>query len=861
MISNSILPQDAKEEESISFVRENKESREGRESKENREIRESRESKENKESKESKGSKELTLEALLQRSTQDAKAISKRLKDVIQKSTLSDPNPMKQSANVVKAFNERLADSKKKPIIGIANFRPGVRIEPNEFFLAHQNKIPELASANGNRLLVEYTKLRTESGRLGIIKQSECFFGAHGSYVINVPKGKYAKAWNGSDSHPVILDEGVHVIHDPLFRFDINDPLKNSLPHFDAGTAFVDQSRPYLDHGTLHILRVPQGKWAKVIVNGKAELLEPHDEPYVFNTANFVFNYNTDLVDQSLNYISHQNLHILRVPQGKLAKVIVNGKARLLEHQDEPYIFDTPNFVFDYGRDLVDLSSNYVSHQNLHILRVPPGHFAKVWVNGRPELKEPRDEPYIFDTARFVFNPETDFVKQNEWYIGHGTTHILRVPAGCVAKIWDGATPRLLEFREEPYVYHDCPQFQLEKTKDGHLFERSDAKLIVHGAIKRIIPPINEVAITSKEGELCVITKATVINSPTHSFVDFLDTSVQTLEFPSMKTKKQRQEERKQATRDEVNYEIFTTSDSLKVGVKLLVAYKISDPKKALALGFKESIIDHIEGVVTADMGRAIQSCSSQEFLSSYQSKPRSISVEGQSESSAPSAPQLQSYQDMVKAQLADDLAEYGISLIRMNVEESKVLNEAIAGKMEEQALSTAKASAEISVLRQNYQIAENKALQEAQVKKIQKDQENAMSVSAAEADAKAASIRAQGELDAARMKAEAEMISAKTKNEIALMEAKTKSDAAKLLGEQYKLCPDLVTLELAKIKFNALFANAKLNVTSKELNSFFTAPGLTLFSSGLSDQPRMSNIVSEQVKEEKSARSLLPSV
>ena len=67
-------------------------------------------------------------------------------------------------------------------------------------------------------------------------------------------------------------------------------------------------------------------------------------------------------------------------------------------------------------------------------------------------------------------------------------------------------------------------------------------------------------------------------------------------------------------------------------------------------------------------MGKAIQQCSSQEFLTSNQTKPRKT---GEA-SSQVAAPLFQHFQDVVKNELMHDLSEYGIELVRLNFEVSK---------------------------------------------------------------------------------------------------------------------------------------------------------------------------------------------
>jgi len=65
-----------------------------------------------------------------------------------------------------------------------------------------------------------------------------------------------------------------------------------------------------------------------------------------------------------------------------------------------------------------------------------------------------------------------------------------------------------------------------------------------------------------------------------------------------------------------LSYEVFITKDSLKVGVKLLVAYQILDPLMALTmLRDEEGLLRHVENLAVTDMGKAIQQSSSQGTL------------------------------------------------------------------------------------------------------------------------------------------------------------------------------------------------------------------------------------------------------
>jgi len=60
--------------------------------------------------------------------------------------------------------------------------------------------------------------------------------------------------------------------------------------------------------------------------------------------------------------------------------------------------------------------------------------------------------PFVVDDPLFRFD---SFVSQTESYIGHGTIHILRIPSGKVAKVWIGMNNLLSEFF--PCVHDSFP--------------------------------------------------------------------------------------------------------------------------------------------------------------------------------------------------------------------------------------------------------------------------------------------------------------------------------------------------------------------------------------------------------------------
>jgi regulator of protease activity HflC (stomatin/prohibitin superfamily) len=127
----------------------------------------------------------------------------------------------------------------------------------------------------------------------------------------------------------------------------------------------------------------------------------------------------------------------------------------------------------------------------------------------------------------------------------------------------------------------------------------------------------------------------------------------------------------------------YYTKDSVKVSVRLFVAYKIKNPLIALANLNAEEIDHHIESVTHVDMAAACQETSLQHMFSTDMTK---IPNEDDKSENIFRVPFVRLWQDKVKTKLYEDLVKYGIELIRLNIEELKISDKAIEKKIGEQA-------------------------------------------------------------------------------------------------------------------------------------------------------------------------------
>ena len=578
-----------------------------------------------------------------------------------------------RASAIMLAFNKYVSS----PVIVDPGARGGERLEPGKYLLAHRNRTPEIAVGHGQRLTLKITGTYTETAyigdaeRRGIFDQNETLVGAYGSYVLNVPQGRVARLWLGND--PKLYGQGRHVIHHPLLRVG-------------------------LDNDTAH--------------------------PWEADPKRFV-------VDISDTHITHGNLHIVRVPVGKLGKLTVDTHPMILPYRKEPYCFNTPLYKFE---GFVDESDRVISHGSIFIIRVPNGQVATVWSGARPLFLEARDEAYYFDDPTF--------------------------------KLEDGVLPLL--------------------GGESECFRNARSKIIKHGAMFRLRPGVEgdlEVAVVQCDtlDSIEFIDRACTIENPNWSFLGFLNMGMQTYIFPTERARQERLLANINATPDETNYIPVTTKDSLKFGLKLLVAFEVEDPRKVMRSLRIKDILDHVEKLAVSDMALAMSHSTSQNFLS--MATIGNVKARHGDDEMEQREHKAQSVSDEVRAYLARHLKECGLNLVRFNVEESKVLDAQLAKEMSNQALVAATASAEQAVIGQKTAVARANAEMGAMARKVQQEQENQILIS-----------KAKAELEAARLEAEG-----------VLVNAEAEAKAAAMIGEMYQKYPELLTLELCQQQMDAL--------------------------------------------------------
>jgi hypothetical protein len=365
------------------------------------------------------------------------------------------------------------------------------------------------------------------------------------------------------------------------------------------------------------------GNVTLIPINNLPEMITPLDGPREFKTVMKTLDVREviGIFKESKLFFGAKGMWVCNVPQGKYL-CCWNGTEPLILDEGT-HVLNAPNLQPVSHKNEVDQGSLYIKVGNVHILRVPPGKLALVMLNNAPYVLESRFEPYVFKNPVFSFNPGRDFVSAGSPYIHHGDLHMLQVPKGRLACCWQGSVPFLLHYRTERFlIKHDL--FSVARKSQNELFYDSNSEYILHGSIKRIIPKTGNVAVVYQNGHLHIVPPAEdgepITFNDEHTVVKSLfNTQKRTIRFPSEKTKAQHEKDVKMRGGDPkfINYEQFTTGSGGRYGMKVIVVFEVANPLKALTYLREEEIVPHVELLVITEMNKAIQTAESANFLQS----------------------------------------------------------------------------------------------------------------------------------------------------------------------------------------------------------------------------------------------------
>ena len=701
------------------------------------------------------------------------------LNSILKKSVLKDIKA------VIKEFNKDVKDS----ALVNTNLTARKRIQFGHVTLVHRNQIPELGIDEGSTSRRAWS-LFDKIERVGHYDINKLIYGKYGKYVLNVPFNHYALVESTNPEKPfTIYDGGSHVIEDKKFVDLQADPKEERL---DAKVKLVNKAAPYINLGMYHVLSVPVNHFAKVLIGpGRIPLLLPYrEQPYVIEDRFFELVYDKDpknaanpqryFVHEATPYIHHGSIHRLLIPYAHLVKVW-DGPGRipeLLEWTGKPVIRNSMNFaVANPQNPFESVYQEYINHDNvMHIFNIPPNYVATILDGNKGKVLESQVNPHKFlnhPSLRLIKDPKGEnFRNAGLLYLRVGNETRIRVPDGYIGVVRrNGTIAEFLEPKKEPHTFIDDalelvrPKYEknvgvadvkavststriidTDADQDPNvLFYKSDSKLIEVGALKRVLPPLGTVAVTTNNGIVEIIeskssAEPTIINSVVHRVEDFIDISIQDLIFPSDETIASNRKSKKKD--QECEYEVIRTSDGANMAIKLLVQFKITNAKDAVNnLKTMSRIKEHIEHVVRGDLQTAVKKSTSQDFTN-VSKRPRQSDISDGDGKLLASAPSMSSQLDHLKEELEIHLKPFGIYIVNLNIEEAICLDKKRNEAADDASLKTA-------------------ALH---IKETTIERENILEQKAADQAARIAAIKAKQGMDQATLQAEADLKTAEAK-------------------------------------------------------------------------------------------------
>ena len=179
-------------------------------------------------------------------------------------------------------------------------------------------------------------------------------------HIIRIPNGHWALCWDGN--RPFIVNSeagGFYAVNSEYFRFE----------------KFVPITDRYISHGTIHIVRVPQGMYACVVESGKPALL-PHGV-HVFDSQTFRCARFVSLQEESF---THQTITRFVVRAGAIGLAWKEKTNPLFFKEPGVYFIDSP--MFDYGRS-VDIGDKEITLGSRKIITVHEGEVGISHDNGQ----------------------------------------------------------------------------------------------------------------------------------------------------------------------------------------------------------------------------------------------------------------------------------------------------------------------------------------------------------------------------------------------------------------------------------------------------------------------------------------------
>mmetsp|Transcript_13802 Transcript_13802/g.20953 ORF Transcript_13802/g.20953 Transcript_13802/m.20953 type:complete len:852 (-) Transcript_13802:1842-4397(-) len=374
----------------------------------------------------------------------------------------------------------------------------------------------------------------------------------------------------------------------------------------------LDRDKILLQDSKVLIVRVKPGEVALAREQGVEVILDVGT--HVFNSGTVILEGRVKFATTA--HFSHGRYHYLRVSRGHFGKVWVETMSssgartlvpRLLD-EGEHYI-DSHLFKFE---GFVKCSIDIIEHGSIHLISVPKGKVAKVFQETKPRLLGEGD--HFIESTDFEFHGWEDIILNN--VIVHGTITILRVTLGKIALAWKDSDP---VFISDPGLYEfDSANFSFVEFKDA------EERLIQLGAKKIILVHTGQVGVSYDDGLLKILPNGRhIISSSTHIFHRFLSTQQKSIRLATLNANERisrKNMKKLQASKyaqedsffgsngEDSDLTICETKDLVKVGLRADVFYSIEDPEKCINKIDTDELEDLVRETAIATLTNIIRS-------------------------------------------------------------------------------------------------------------------------------------------------------------------------------------------------------------------------------------------------------------
>jgi len=395
---------------------------------------------------------------------------------------------------------------------------------------------------------------------------------------------------------------------------------------------------------------------------------------------------------------------------GQYGLVTVNGSPWVL--QDGMHFIDIPAFSMDPVAGFKSKNTEWIAHGQVHIIMVPMGKICSVKIDGEGAFLTATGQPYMLSKSVFEYiGMYNEFAE----YCCAGTRHRVVVPAGKIGLAKEAGEPLLLEAGNTFLKVSGT----FEYTRSIDLSQQ----LITHLSVNIVTVRDGQYGISYDDGVLEILHPGRhILARPTHIPAGFITASQETLRIPQI---------------------TGMSGDNVEIRFNAALCMRVVDPVKAVVMLTKGSpggdLMKEMYENLRERAKLALAICIGNNSLN----KRHAGTQHAQQEDGEEKAPaqegggfRSQVHDGFMKSFSKSMLAECGIQVIDMSIEDVEITNK---------ALETAMASA--AVANSNLE----KVTIEAELVQVKADADSKVALINAHGQAEAMSIMADA--DAARIK------------------------------------------------------------------------------------------------------------